>query len=58
MIGAGDQRDGDVPYWLREMTKHQLNVIRIDSKTGGYEHDWTVPRVREALSAACSPVHS
>ena len=57
ILGAGKSRDNDIRDWILKMRKRQISVVVIDKCLGGYEHDWTVPRVRDALCALAACEH-
>ena len=49
ILGSGEPSDGDIRSWLYKLTATDINVICIDHWIGGYEHDWSVPKVNVAL---------
>ena len=53
ILGSGPEpREGNIAYWVRQLSTIHINVITIDRDVGGYEHDWTIPTVNEGLRQA------
>ena len=49
VFGAGADRAEDSKYWTNNLSTGAIECIRLDKHIGGYEHDWTVPSVNEAM---------
>ena len=54
VLGSGHERAGDMKYWCKNLGLDSVLVIPIDLKIGGYEHNWTIPSVRDALTLLVS----
>ena len=49
ILGSGAARENDIASWCTRIASTDIHCVRIDQKIGGYEHDWMVSNVNDAL---------